>query len=87
MQNDTTHALQVINQSQWDQLNNSLMDDIPAFKGKHELYFDQILKLEYTCCDQMEPQRVSFSKGSRCSYDIPQIGTSWCELEQCKNYI
>ena len=46
MQNDTTYVLQVIHQSQQDQTNNSLIDDIPTFDGKSELYFVWILKLE-----------------------------------------
>ena len=46
MQNDTTYSLQVIHQSQWDHMNNFVIDDIPTFDWKLELYFDWILKLE-----------------------------------------
>ena len=45
-QNDTTHALHVIHPSELDRANDSLIDDIPTFGGKSELYFDWILKLE-----------------------------------------
>ena len=40
--NDTTHALQVIHQYRWDHVNDSLIDDIPSFEGKPELYFGWI---------------------------------------------
>ena len=43
-QNDTTPALQVIYQPQRDHANDSLIDDIPDFDGKPELYFNRILK-------------------------------------------
>ena len=33
MQNDTSHALQAIHQSQWDHANDSLIDDISTFDG------------------------------------------------------
>ena len=37
LNNDTTHELQVIQQSQWDHANNLLTDDIPTLDGKPEL--------------------------------------------------
>ena len=40
MQNDNTHALQVIHLSQWDHANDSLIDNIYTFGDKPELYFD-----------------------------------------------
>ena len=46
MQNDTTHSLQGIYQSQQDHKHDSLIDDIPTFNGKPELYFGWILKIE-----------------------------------------
>ena len=38
-QNDTTHAMQVIHQSQRDHANGSLFDNIPTFSGMPKLYF------------------------------------------------
>ena len=50
--NNTTSVLQVIHQSHQDHANDSLIDDIPTFDGKPELYFNWILKLEkYIHCD------------------------------------
>ena len=46
MQNDTTNTFQVIDQSQCDHANDSLIGDVPAFDGNPELYFDLILKVE-----------------------------------------
>ena len=39
-------VLQIFHQSQRDHANNFLIDDIPIFNGKPELYFDSISKLE-----------------------------------------
>ena len=44
-QNDSTHALQVIHQSQRDHKNDSLIDNITTLDGQPELYFDWIMKL------------------------------------------
>ena len=41
-----THALLANQQSQRDQANDSLINDIPAFDGKPELYFYWILKFK-----------------------------------------
>ena len=38
--------LQVINQSQGDHANDSIIDDISSLNSKPELYFNWILKLE-----------------------------------------
>ena len=40
MKNETNCTLQVIHQSQWEHTNDFLIDDIPTFDGKPELYFD-----------------------------------------------
>ena len=48
VQNDTIHTLQAIQQSQRNNANDSLIDDIPTFYGKAELNFDWIYKLENT---------------------------------------
>ena len=45
-QYDRTCALQVIQQSQRDHANDSLINDIPSFDGKPELYFYWILKFK-----------------------------------------
>ena len=45
-QNDTSYLLQVIHQSQRDHADDSLINNIPIFDGKLELYFNWILKLE-----------------------------------------
>ena len=44
-QDDTTHVFQVIHQSQRHSA-KTLINDIPTFDGKPELYFEWILKLE-----------------------------------------
>ena len=45
-QKETTHTWQVIHQSQQDHVNDCLLNDIPTFDGKPELYLDWILKHE-----------------------------------------
>ena len=40
IQNDTTHVLLALHQSQRDNANNLLINDIPTFDGKPWLHFD-----------------------------------------------
>ena len=45
-QNNMTHTLKAMHQLQNDHANGSLIDNIPTFNGRPELYIDQIQNLE-----------------------------------------
>ena len=85
MQNDTTHALQIIHQSQWDHANDSLIDNIPIFDGKWELYFDWILKLEnIVAVTKQNPRELTLGKAqgkvTKCLKLLP-ADVSWNNVE------
>ena len=85
-QNDMTCILKVMHQSQRDHTNDSLIDDIPTFYGKLELYFNWILKFENTTAViTWNPKRDGFRKSSGCSYSACEIFISGYKLEQCED--
>ena len=55
--------MQVIQQSQREHGNDSMIDDIPAFDGKPELYFNWILKIENIATETKQNH-----KNTGCSY-------------------
>ena len=58
-----THRLPTIHQSQGDHANGSLIDNIPTYNDKLELYFDCILKLENVAVvTKQNPKELALGK-------------------------
>ena len=81
--NDFTCTLQATHQSWQDHANNFLVDDIPTFNGKPELYFDLILKLENIAATikwKWNPKELALGKAQgiviKCLKSLPAV-SSW----------